>query len=55
MNFQGPKCDPGWIVNEGLGCVKPLAEGVDATTPDVRNDHDVDEDGQACVHVGRRV
>jgi len=28
----GPTCDAGWIVNEGLGCIKPLADGVDAST-----------------------
>merc|ERR1711971_846998 len=28
----GPTCETGWIVNEGLGCIKPLAEGVDAST-----------------------
>jgi hypothetical protein len=25
-------CDAGWIVNEGLGCIKPLAETADAST-----------------------
>jgi len=27
-----PTCDAGWIVNQGLGCIKPLAEGADTTT-----------------------
>jgi hypothetical protein len=27
-----PTCDDGWIANEGLGCIKPLAEDADTTT-----------------------
>merc|ERR1719341_2833534 len=27
-----PTCDAGWIANEGLGCIKPLAEDADTTT-----------------------
>jgi len=27
-----PTCDAGWIVNAGLGCIKPLPEGADTST-----------------------
>ena len=30
--LKAPTCDAGWIVNQGLGCIKPLAEGADTTT-----------------------
>ena len=33
--LKAPTCDAGWIANEGLGCIKPLAEDADTTTQSV--------------------